>query len=65
MFDLERDPEEMRSVYGDPQYATVRRDLEARLRELRRQYAVPERDTVPHRPFEAPPGMRRAEAHRH
>jgi arylsulfatase A-like enzyme len=60
LFDLARDPDELRSVYGDPQYASVVRDLEAKLRALRAQYAVPERDPVPHTPFEAPPGLRRA-----
>jgi arylsulfatase A-like enzyme len=65
LFDLERDPDELRSVYGDPRYASVLRDLEAKLRDLRRQYAVPERDPVPHRPFEAPPGMRRGDMHQH
>jgi len=65
LFDLARDPGEMRSVYGDPRYASVVRDLERKLRALRRQYAVPERDTVPHVPFVAPPGLRRAEAGLH
>jgi arylsulfatase A-like enzyme len=46
LFDLETDPQEMTSVYGDPGYADVRRALESRLAELRTQYAVPVEDPV-------------------
>ena len=59
LFDLARDPNEMRSVYDDPSYADVVRDLRSRLSELRQQYRVPPDDPVPYRPFDAPPGMRR------
>jgi arylsulfatase A-like enzyme len=59
MFDLARDPNEMRSVYADQGYAAVRTDLEARLARLRTQYAVPERDPVPYEPFELPEAYRR------
>jgi hypothetical protein len=38
LFDLETDPDELRSVAGDPAYAEVRQRLTARLRELRAQY---------------------------
>ncbi len=41
-YDLEKDPNELRSVYDDPAYASVRSDLEAELERLREQYAVPE-----------------------
>ncbi len=64
LFDLARDPEELRSVYGDPQYAGVLREMEEKLRELRARYGEPEHDPVPHVPFEALPGMRRPEAER-
>ena len=37
LFDLERDPLEMCSVYGDPAYADVVADLQSKLRELRRE----------------------------
>ena len=42
LFDLERDPEELRSVYGDPAYADVQAELKATLDELKAQYEVPE-----------------------
>ena len=47
LFDLATDPDELRSVYDDPDYVEVRRELEARLSELRTQYQVPEVDPVP------------------
>ena len=37
MYDLKRDPHEMRSVYDDPAYAEVRRGLHAQLEELQRE----------------------------
>lgn len=64
LFDLDRDPGEMNSVYDEPQYAGVVRELEARLAALREQYAVPARDPVPHRAFEAPAELRRPAAER-
>lgn len=42
LFDLETDPQELRSVYDDPAYASIRRALDTRLRELRTEYAVPD-----------------------
>jgi arylsulfatase A-like enzyme len=38
MFDLDRDPQEMRSVADDPRYAKIRKELERLLGELREQY---------------------------
>ncbi len=55
LFDLERDPEEMESVYDDPRYAGVRAELETRLTRLREQYAVPAEDPVPYEEFEPQP----------
>jgi len=47
LFDLEKDPNELRSVYGDPAYADVQQEMEAELARLRKQYgdegADPER----------------------
>ena len=60
LFDLARDPGELHSVYDDPQYAPMVGELKRKLAELRRFYGAPERDPVPHTPFEAPPGLRRA-----
>ena len=48
LFDLEQDPEELRSVYDEPNYAAVQRDLHTRLDELREQYDVPETDPYPY-----------------
>lgn len=44
MFDLEKDPLEMKSVYCDPEYADVRKQLEAELVKLREKYNVTDKD---------------------
>ncbi len=38
LYDLEKDPKEMRNVYNDPAYVEVRRDMHQRLAELREKY---------------------------
>ncbi len=38
MYDLDKNPHEMKSVYNDPAYADVQKDLHKRLNELRAQY---------------------------
>ena len=43
LFDLEKDPREMRSVHDDPEYAAIRSGLEEKLKALKKQYAVPPR----------------------
>ncbi len=45
LFDLEEDPEQLQSVYGDPEYAEVQEELKQKIRELQQQYEVedPER----------------------
>lgn len=48
LFDLERDPDELHSVYGDPEYAGVVEQLKQRLDELRAEYNAPEQDPVPY-----------------
>jgi arylsulfatase A-like enzyme len=53
LFDLQGDPDELRSVYADSEYAEIRAELEAKLAELRQQYAVPEEDPIP---YEEPGG---------
>ncbi|WP_153555302.1 sulfatase family protein [Roseimaritima sediminicola] len=40
LFDLEKDPKELTSVYDAPQYAEVQADLKEKLKELREQYQV-------------------------
>ena len=38
MYDLESDPSEMKSIYGDPAYTEVQKELHTRLDELREYY---------------------------
>jgi arylsulfatase A-like enzyme len=42
MFDLKKDPQELRSVFGDPDYAATRSELETELVRLRTSLKVPE-----------------------
>ncbi len=42
LFDLKKDPHEMTSVYGRPEYAKVQKKLEAELARLRKFYKVPD-----------------------
>ncbi len=46
LFDLEKDPDEMQSVYADPNYADTLVKMKAELTRLREHYRVPE-DTRP------------------
>ena len=54
LFDLEADPDELTSVYGDPAYAAVQAGLSSQLDSLRGHFAVPAEDPVPYVPW--PPG---------
>jgi len=47
LFDLEKDPTERRSVYGEPAYAAIRKELELELDRLRKHYKA---DTFPEPP---------------
>jgi hypothetical protein len=38
MFDLEKDPREMKNVYDDPSYARARDELKTELYRLKKQY---------------------------
>jgi arylsulfatase A-like enzyme len=42
LFDLKKDPLELRSVWGDPEYAAVEKELSGELRRLRAELAVPD-----------------------
>lgn len=44
LFDLQKDPHEMRSVYGDPAYAKTQKELETELARLRKELHVPNPD---------------------
>ncbi len=59
LFDLARDPEELRSVYGDRKYTPVVAQMKRKFNALRRQYAVPAMDPAPYYPWELPPEYRR------
>jgi arylsulfatase A-like enzyme len=63
LFDLEKDPAEMRSVYADAGYGNVVIEMKKKLEELRARYRVPAHDPVPYTPWEAPPEYRRQHNH--
>ena len=44
LFDLEKDPRELQSVFDAPAYARVRKELEAELARLRSELRVPDKD---------------------
>jgi arylsulfatase A-like enzyme len=44
LFDLRKDPRELRSVYDRPEYAEVRKELEMELARLRKELKVPDPD---------------------
>jgi arylsulfatase A-like enzyme len=46
LFDRQTDPQELRSVWGDPKYAETRKELETELARLRKELKVPETDPV-------------------
>ncbi|MBP8128846.1 MAG: sulfatase [Candidatus Hydrogenedentes bacterium] len=47
LYDLEKDPQEMRSVYDDPPFAAVVTAMKQKLEELKVLYAVPPEDFAP------------------
>ncbi|MDP6354402.1 MAG: sulfatase [Planctomycetota bacterium] len=47
LFDLTKDPNELSSVYENPEYAQVKKTLEVELDRLRKQYQLPEEEPVP------------------
>ena len=44
LFDLQKDPHELRSVYGRPEYAATQMELHAELKHLRAELKVPAQD---------------------
>jgi arylsulfatase A-like enzyme len=54
LFDLESDPDELRSIHDDPAYQEIVEELKIRLDALRAQYQVPAEDPVPYRPWPPP-----------
>ena len=49
LFDLEKDPQEMRSVAGDPDYASVLEEMKSLYHELRKKYRVSAATVPDHR----------------
>ena len=47
LFDLKKDPEELRSVYGESGYAKVQASLKKELQRLRQTYKLPEPEERP------------------
>jgi arylsulfatase A-like enzyme len=46
LFDLERDPDEMKNQYDNPELKQVRDELKNQLSKLRQQYLVPDQDPI-------------------
>jgi arylsulfatase A-like enzyme len=44
LFDLQKDPQELKSVFGQPEYAATQKELAAELARLRTELGVPEKD---------------------
>ena len=42
LYDLQKDPQEMKNVYDDPCYADIKKELKTELEKLKRQYSVKE-----------------------
>ncbi len=65
LFDLKTDPQEMRSVHGEAEYADVQAELEKELARLREELKVPEEDAAEsilgrrRPPAQRPPAQRR------
>ncbi len=59
LFDLQKDPREMKSVYDDPAYADVVKELTAEVKRLQEHYKVPDdRGSVPKDPPVLQPGFK-------
>jgi arylsulfatase A-like enzyme len=50
LFDFQKDPRELKSVYGNPEYAAVQKELAAELTRLRTELKVPDPDPAITRP---------------
>ncbi len=58
LFDLEKDPNELKSVYSDAEYTDTVKTLKEELAKLRTQYKVPE-DTRPVRRAQKKPKQKK------
>ena len=60
LYDLEKDPREMKSVYNNTEYANIVKDLKAEALKLQKQYKVPDdRGSVPKDPPSLKPRKRK------
>ncbi|MCH7988259.1 MAG: sulfatase [Planctomycetes bacterium] len=60
LYDLEKDPREMKSMYDNPDYANVVQELKSELARLQNQYKVPDdKGSVPKNPPSLKPGFRK------
>src|SRR5438270_12435724 len=55
LFDSQKDPRELKSVYGSPEYAAVQKELTAELARLRAELNVPDPDPPITRPQQRRP----------
>lgn len=55
LFDLQKDPQEMKSVFGQSDYAATQKELQSELTRLRKELEVPEKD-APETFGNKPPG---------
>jgi arylsulfatase A-like enzyme len=60
LFDCQKDPREMTSVYGKPEYAAVQKELEIELNRLRSELKVPDPDPPITQPQRRPAGAQPA-----
>ena len=44
LFDLQKDPNEMKSIYTNPESAAIRKELHKQLDDIRREFEIPEPD---------------------
>ena len=59
LYDLEKDPDELNSLYGESEYADVVQQLKSEIKTLQAQYRVPEEHTEPPREGDEPARRRR------
>ena len=60
LYDLDRDPREMKSVYHDPAYAGVAKELAAEVKRLQEVYEVPtDTEAIPKNPLSLSPNVRK------
>ncbi|MDA0838430.1 MAG: sulfatase [Planctomycetota bacterium] len=62
LFDLSKDPNELMSVYANPEYAEVKKSLETELARLRKQFQLPEDEPAPRKPPPAKQEKKKPEA---